>query len=98
MPEDRQRVGLLVQLLVGPEGEPGEESFDVVVCTPLWLLERIKDDVLNLRHYLLVKEFHWDQVQAYIDEFLADIEAPTWEEVAQLVGRLGHWEFEDYRP
>lgn len=37
VPADPADDGVWVRLIVGPAGGPGEESFDVLVCTPLWL-------------------------------------------------------------
>jgi hypothetical protein len=53
VPDDREDVGLLVQMLVGPAEKPGEESFDVVVCTPRWLDRWVREDgPLIGRHHL----------------------------------------------
>jgi hypothetical protein len=32
--------GFVLRALVGPSGHPGEESFDITVCTPKWLEEQ----------------------------------------------------------
>jgi hypothetical protein len=33
VPEVRDRFGFLLQMMVGPKGSEGEESFDLCVCT-----------------------------------------------------------------
>lgn len=94
---DAERFGVLVQLMIGPEGEDGEEAFDVVICTPLWLAERLKEaDVLDLRHHLLVGSWEWNAILNHIQRFLSSVEASSWLEVASIVARMGKWEFEDY--
>lgn len=96
-PDDPSRIGVLIQIMVGPAGRDGEEAFDLVVCTPQWLSTQIAGmRVLNLRHHLLVDTWSWPAVVDYIEQSLASIDASTWQEVAALVGRLGKWEFEDY--
>src|SRR3954466_4737803 len=47
---------LLLTLLVGPLDGPGEESFDVQVCTPQWIKERLaqKGTPEIGRHLLIV--------------------------------------------
>ena len=39
-PERPDEFGFLLQVFAGPEGQEGEESFGVVVCTPKWLLQK----------------------------------------------------------
>lgn len=98
LPVRHDRFGVLVQLIIGPEGE-GEESFDVVVCSPGWLHDQLEEKwVINLRHHLLVASWDWQRILRHIESALAEIDEPTWPEVATVVGRLGRWEFEDYRP
>jgi hypothetical protein len=97
VPPDPGRFGVLVQLMIGPEGHEGEESFDVVLCTPRWLAEKLEQtEVLDLRHHLLMASWTWASALDYFERFLAEIDAPSWPEVAAIVGRLGRWEFEDY--
>jgi Immunity protein 8 len=44
-----------VQLLIGPAGGLGEESFELTVCSPEWLAERCKsgEPVSGLHHVVV---------------------------------------------
>ena len=87
---------LLVQLLLGPSDGPGEESFDVVVCSPEWLAERGKPTI-GLHHIILAR-YDYDELLGVVLDYLEGCDGNDWAEVAAKVGRLGRWEFEDYRP
>jgi len=85
-----------LQMIVGPAGSVGEESFDVVVCSPAWLSE--KPGPVIGRHLLVVNSFQWKKIRTFLELQVGACEGEDWSEVAKLVGRIGHWEFEDYRP
>jgi len=97
-PSDPDSFCFLLQLMVGPEFEDGEESFDIQVCTPKWILENHRrEDVIIGRHYLLVMEYNYERIQQIISTFCSTCHGATWEEIAEKLGRLGKWEFEDYQ-
>ena len=97
-PEHAESFSFHLRLIAGPQNEAGEESFDLRVCTPQWLLDNHrKDDVIIGRHYLIVMEYNYERILKTITDFCDTCEGTTWTEVAQKLGRLGHWEFEDYR-
>lgn len=97
-PTDAGDVGVLVQIMAGPADRPGEESFDVVVCTPRWLAGRADaDGPIIGRHHLVVEAWDWPRIRAFLTDEVETHEAPTWQELAGLIGRVGRWEFEDYR-
>jgi hypothetical protein len=99
VPGDPEDVGLLVQVMAGPAGKPGEESFDVVVCTPRWLERRVREEgPLIGRRYLVIERWDATRIRLYLAEAVESKEAPTWPELATKIGRIGKWEFEDYRP
>jgi hypothetical protein len=88
-------------MFVGRSDGPGEETFDVVVCTPHWLgglLDQQGDQFTLGRHYLFVTAFDGPRLIAFLKGFVESVDEPTWKEVAEKIGRLGRWEFEDYRP
>ena len=96
-PTDPQHFGFLLQVMAGPEGGEGEESFDVTVCSPSWLVARhSKEDVVIGRHHLVMFEYDYLRLTRTIDEFCRTCEGVTWRDVAGQLGRLGKWEFEDY--
>ena len=96
--DDPEDVGLLVQMMVAPAGKAGEESFDVVVCTPRWLDRRAREEgPLIGRHHLVIERWDAARIQLYLTEAVESEEAPTWPELAAKIGRFGKWEFEDYR-
>lgn len=90
--------GFLLQTLVGPKGEEGEESFDIEIFTPKWLLSRYKkNEILFLRHSIIVFEYNYEKLMERITSSIERCSGETWDEVAEEVGRIGHWEFEDYQ-
>jgi Immunity protein 8 len=97
-PEDPEDFGLLVQLMVGPADGPGEESFDIVVCTPGWLARSVRNDgpLVGL-HHLVVERYDPTRVRLYLTALVEEEEASTWPELALKINRIAKWEFADYR-
>jgi hypothetical protein len=97
-PEVDDSFGFLLQVLVGPKEGEGEESFDVFVCTPEWLKRNHnRTDLIVGRHYLIIFEYNYDRLLRYLDEYCSRCSGETWQEIAEQLGRLGKWEFEDYK-
>lgn len=87
-----------LRIIAGPQSEEGEESFDLTVCTPKWLIDNHhKDDVIIGRHHLIVMEYNFERILKTIYDFCESCDGATWRDVAEKLGRLGLWEFEDYR-
>ena len=88
---------LLVQMLIGPDGSEGEESFDVQVVTPAWLEQRYASDGLVAGdHRLIVLDYDWSRIETYLRKRVAACQGKDWDEVAGRISRFAQWEFEDY--
>lgn len=97
-PEEENNFCFLLQILVGPKNEKGDETFDITVCTPQWLISNYKkDDVIFGRHYLIVFEYNYKIITNRLQKFVDTIEADNWDEIALKISRIGMWEFEDYQ-
>lgn len=98
IPDDPGDVGVLVQVMAGPADGPGEESFDVVVCTPRWLERRVRNEgPLVGRHHLIVERYDAARIWVFLTDAIESVEAETWSDLASKIGRVGMWEFEDYQ-
>ena len=97
--EEPECFGFLLQAFFGPTNERGKDSFDMMVCTPVWFEQRLKEwgGVLTGRHYLFVERYDLEQIKKYLLKYLRHCTGETWSEVAEKLGRIGHWEFEDYQ-
>jgi hypothetical protein len=59
-PENEDNFGFGLRALVGPMGQPGEESFDMTVCTPKWLAERYgASEILLGLHKVIVFSYDY---------------------------------------
>lgn len=97
-PVDPQGVGVLVQMMVGPRDQEGEESFDVVVCTPRWLGEWVRQHGPALgRHHLVIERWDWSLTEMLLVQLVENEEEDDWPRLASKIGRIGKWEFEDYK-
>jgi len=86
------------RIIVSDENGFGEESFDVKICTPKWLLSNCKpEEVLFGRHYIIVSEYSYERIFSTIELYIKSIEGKSWDEIATKIGRIGAWEFEDYQ-
>ncbi len=97
-PLNKDNFGFWADFYVGPKDSEGEEYFGVCVCTPKWLLENIKkDDVIFGRHYIIVSEYNYDTIYQALKKEIDSIEEDNWDKIGEKIGRIGHWEFEDYQ-
>ena len=96
--EDGNSFCFLLQMIVGPENDKGEESFDIIVCSPKWLEENLeKDKIILGRHHLLSRYFDYNNFHKFLTDYIIKCESETWNECAEKLSRIGKWEFEDYK-
>jgi hypothetical protein len=82
-------------LEVGPLGLRGRERFELLVVTPGWLLERHgRRGAIPGRGKLLVFEWDYPRLRAWLAREVERCTGRTWPEVARKVGRLAEWEGE----
>lgn len=98
-PEDPNNFGFLLQAMIGPEDQEGEESFDMQVCTPEWLKAKYSDsDILFGYYHLIVFEYDMQRIERKIARYCEHCVGENWQEIANKLSRIGRWEFEDYIP
>jgi hypothetical protein len=98
IPEDPTHFSILVQAMIGPSGEQGEESFDFIVCTPRWLETVLSQDGFVFgQHYLIVARYDYGLIWQVIEDLCNRTDGPDWTTIGNKLGRYGHWEFEDYK-
>ena len=90
---DPEAFAFQVRLLIGPEGEPGEESFDLTGCSPEWLAsECARTGVVDGRHHLVVNMAEYDEqtLRGWLEKRVSSVEGPLWFDIAQRLTRLAH--------
>jgi hypothetical protein len=98
LPDKEDNFGFTLRAIVGPVDVEGAESFDIVVCTPKWLMEKhVASDVLLGLHKLIVFKYDYLRLRQFIEKYLMRCSGNTWKEVADKVSLLGQWEFEGYQ-
>ncbi len=94
--EDPENDGVWVRFIVGPDEGPGEESFDVLVCTPLWLRDVVATEGPQIgRHHLIVEPFDLGKAVDFMRHRIESVAADDWSALGKKLARLGYWEFED---
>lgn len=97
-PQEKDNFGFLLQVMAGPKGEEVEESFDMMVVTPKWLMKKYgNSEVILGKHYVIVFEYNYQNLYNRLQYEIDAFEEETWKAIALKLARLGHWEFDDYK-
>lgn len=97
LPDDTY-FSILVSAMIGPRGEPGEESYDFIVCSGTWTA--VHAGAMRYffgRGYLILERYSYDLMWNAISTLCRRISGTTWSEIAERLSRYGTWEFEDYQ-
>ena len=97
VPEDPEVFSLGLEFNAGVEGEKGSDLFNLVVVTPKWLLYNSEEKIIIGRHKLIVFNYNAERLKNFIISYVESCTGDTWQEVAEKIGRLGKWEYEDYQ-
>jgi hypothetical protein len=97
-PEDITNFETTVRLMIGAEGEEGEESFDISVCALDWLNDQCEElGYFFLRKRLIVSHWNPDLIRLFISKRISTLTAESWQDMAAKRSEFAGWEFEDYR-
>ena len=97
--EDPLKDGVFLRMIIGDDQGKGEESFDVMVCTPSWLAdEQVLDKPIFGRGYLFMARLDLQEAMLFLREQISSVEGDSWEAVANQIARYSIWEFDSYRP
>lgn len=96
LPGDPAAFSVLARMIIGPHDGPGEESFDVTVCTPEWLARTANGGFYDARHHVVVNLAAFDKnaLHNWLAKRVASVQADSWPEIGERLGRLGQWELE----
>ena len=86
-----------VVFVARPLGGQGGETFQLTVCTPEGLTDLLaRDGAVIGRHFLFVQVVEVNRVESLIRDRVRRLDGESWIALAQKIGRIGYWEFEDY--
>lgn len=97
-PEDPLNFGCWVRAMIGPSDQHGAESFDLLVCTPIWLQNELATNkILSGKGTVIVGEYDYDEIVTYLKMQIASCHDNDWSKAALKLSRIAFWEYEDYQ-
>ncbi len=94
-PPDPADFEILVQALIGAEGQPAADTFDFIVCTPNRLAKHVASEGTMSGHsYLFVAKYDYAEIRTAILGFCEKAVGQSWPEIVTILSRYGQWEYE----
>jgi hypothetical protein len=97
-PADPSAFGLFVQAAIGPVDGEGEEVFDLMVCSPVWLAAQPFEKGYRWGRGKLLT-LRWDPqiVERAVRDICLRSEGEDWAAIARRLAQVMDWEFSGYR-
>jgi hypothetical protein len=86
LPADAESFMFGAQLLVGPASGPGEESFDLTVCSPEWPAQQCRSgEPVNGLHHIIVGWDTYDErvLRQWLEARVQATEAESWDGIGR---------------
>ncbi|CAM1364746.1 conserved hypothetical protein [Tenacibaculum litoreum] len=100
-PKEKDLFGFNFSLEVGPLNGRGQEVFDFLVASPRYLTEHYHHQsgkkAIFGRHIIIMFEYDFNELYTLVNKYIEKLDEPNWNDLAIKIGRIGHWEFEDYQ-
>lgn len=96
VPEDPTCFSMNLRIRIGSDETSGADDFEVCVCTPEWLSQSVWEPRWG-RHLLIVREYDLSAIEKCISEYVDGCSGTDWNSIAEKLGRVFAWEFEDYQ-
>jgi len=94
-PRDPRNFALVLDAKIGVEGLPEHESFRMLLCTPVWLMENhAPGDVVVGHQLLIVMHYDFQAVAAHLAGYCRRCEGADWPDLVRQLMLLGRWEFD----
>ncbi|HGN1344311.1 MULTISPECIES: immunity 8 family protein [Proteus] len=92
---DNECFSLSLLLRIGTEESNGADNFDLLVCSPEWILKNIWGPRI-LRHILITPEYNINEIKKVINSYIAKCDGNSWLEIAGKLSCYFAWEYENY--
>ncbi len=70
----------------------------MMVCTLRWLEQNRPEDMFFGADYLIVAKYELAAIETLLQRYCEGFSGENWLEIGAKIGRVAHWEFEDYQP
>lgn len=105
VPDDLKCFSLYLTAMIGLSDQEGGSLYVLRVCTPEWLKRSMQSNSESSafwgRHLLIVDSFDAGKIESLIQDKLEELSQGfsgyDANQLAKIVGRFAHWEFEDYK-
>lgn len=95
-PENRDCFFLTLRIRIGSNESSGADDFELGICTPSWLIQNLYEPRWG-RHLLIIREYDFSTIQKEIYNYVKQCDGDKWNIIAEKLGRIFAWEFEDYQ-
>jgi hypothetical protein len=98
VPQQPEDIFFAVSIVIGSVHKNSGDEFQLTVATPEAI--RARNHLGRMffpRHWLIIREYQWEDILARIQRIIAENSCDTWLESAGRLSRYFDWEFEDYQ-
>ncbi|WP_456289442.1 immunity 8 family protein [Paenibacillus sp. AK002] len=94
--DDIENFAVEIQLDIGPYNSEGADTFSFRVVSPKKLEQYLDGNSVEFgRGIFIMKDYNIKNIQSEVKRLIENCQGNSWREVALLLSRYFHWEYEE---